>query len=278
MKRFSCLVFLLLTGCYPAPALAQRSTAPAAFRKYVTKLPAVDRIEISELKPVLTGKLNDVDCKQAGLVCAPDTFPYQPGPVKTLSGAEAIAVASMWRAQKWDRTVHLHGCLAPDHLLRFFKGDKLILQTQVCAACHDITLPMLGVVRVEGPFKEPYFDLRGWLLPDSLLAKRRREFTDNMLPKVGQELAVIGLIALGKGVYIDSDDWEIELDGVDVARLNELLNLGCHAAVRITGVLQHYTPPPAMNVPIAVQMPPDHFYFVRPQIEVIRVEDPHHRK
>jgi hypothetical protein len=258
--------------------MAQRAAPSDLFRKYVKRLPDVDRIEVAELKPVLTDNLKEVDCKQAGLVCAPDMFPYRTGSIRTLRGHEAIAVATMWRSQARDYLSPNHGCLTPDYLLRFFKADKLILQTQACALCHEITLPVLGVVRVGGPFRGPYYDLQNWLLPDPALAKRWQSFTEKMIPKVGQEVTVIGLIELGKGVFIFYDDWEIGLERADLGQINELLNLGCHTAVKVTGVLKHYTLPANSNRPIAVQRPPDHFYFDRPRIEVMRVEKPRHRK
>ena len=270
-------LLLLLMGCYPSITRAQRTPSPNPFRRYVTRLPAVDTIQVTELKPVLTDNLKDVDCKQAGLVCAPDLFPYQLGAVKTLNGKEAVAVSEMWRAQHRHYSSSNHDCLTPDYLLRFFKADKLLLETQVCALCHEITLPGLGVVRVEGPFRDPYFNLQNWLLPNAALERRQQIFTEKMMPKVGQEMSMIGLVNLSKDVYLAYDDWLIGMERVDLPKINELLNLGCHTAVKVTGVLQHYTPPNS-DRPIVVQMPPDHFYFDRPQIEVLRVEKPRRPK
>lgn len=271
LRRIACLSFLLTAGICPGSVFAQRHLTTAnVFRRYVTRLPDVDRIEITELKPVLTADLKSIHCQQAGLVCAPDTFPYQIGATRTLAGKQAKAFARFWRSLRRDRSVN-DQCMELDHRLRFFEGPKLVLEIQVCAFCEMIALPGAGVVSVDGSNQAPY-NLREAFVSDSELQQRRERFDREMMPQVGQQVSVIGLIGLGKGFLIDYGEWYIQLEGVDLTLVNKLLNLGCHTAVKVTGTLRYFTSEPG---PPGVQRLPDHFYFDQPQIEVVRVDKPY---
>jgi hypothetical protein len=244
---------------------------PDPFRQFVTQLPHVDRLEIVEVKPVLTDDLRDIQCHQGGLICAPDTFPYRTDSKMTLVGPEAEKFLRVWRSLTRDRQAPRTKCLTPEYVLRFFKADNLILETQVCALCHKITLPTAGVVSVAGSNTYPYYDLQNALLPDRELRRRWQSFKEKMMPRAGKQLSLVGLITGGKAVLsIEYDDWDVYLSGVDLAQVNILNNLACHTAVKVTGILQYYSAPNTGNSPIAQQRPPDHFYFDRPQIEVVR--------
>jgi hypothetical protein len=262
------LLVILLSA---AAGIAQTSGRKLdSFRKFVTRLPDIDKLEIVEVKPVLTDDLAQLQCNRGGLICAPDNFPYQPGSKRTLVGAEAKKFVRVWRSLTLDRLAPRSKCLTPDYVLRFFKADNLILETQVCALCHKITLPTVGVVSVEGSKKYPYYNLQDALLPDRELRRRWQSFKEKMMLRAGKQLSLVGLIT-GKAVLsIEYDDWDVYLSGVDLEQVNILNNLACHTAVKVTGILQYYSAPNTGNSPIAQQRPPDHFYFDRPQIEVVR--------
>ena len=136
--------------------------------------------------------------------------------------------------------------------------------------CRKITLPTVGVVSVAGSIKHPYDDLQDVLLPDAELRRRWQSFQQKMMPQVGKQLSLVGLISEGKAVLtIDYDEWIIYLDGVDLREVNVLNNLACHTAVRVSGRLQYYSTPKT-DMALQQQRPPDHFFFDRPQIEIVR--------
>ena len=275
-KQISGASLLIVLLGFPAIAGQTTRHRQDPFRKFVTRLPDVDRLEIVEVKPVLTDDLAQMQCNRGGLICAPDNFPYQTGAKKTLTDLEAKKFARFWRTLTRDRLAPRDRCLTPDHVLRFFKGDSLILQTQICASCEKISLPTIGVVAVEG-HSYPYYSLREALVSDAELRRRWERFKQKMNSQVGKQLSFIGLITQGKGgLTIDYDEWVIWLSGVDLAQVNMLNNLGCHTAVKVSGVLQYHSNP-MKGKPTDQQQEPDHFYFERPQIEVVRTNGRYER-
>src|SRR5262252_6747409 len=139
-KQISGASLLIVLLGFPAIAGQTTRHKEDPFRKFVTRLPDIDRLEIVEVKPVLTDDLAQVQCNSSGLICAPDNFPYQTGAKKTLTGLEAKKFARVWRSLTRDRLAPRTKCLTPDYVLRFFKADDLMLETQVCVLCHTITL------------------------------------------------------------------------------------------------------------------------------------------
>jgi hypothetical protein len=258
--------------CLIAAVSSQSRRVRGPFDQFVKRLPPVDRIEVVTLEPLLNDEVKTADCKRPGLVCAPDGFPYRATSLKTLVGNEAQRMARLWRALARDTFARPNNCLLPDHELRFFKNNQLLLDTEVCSLCRQITLPRIGVVAVEETKYDPEYDLQEALTPDPSFAEQRERFKREMMPKAGQPLTVIGLITRGKGgLTIDYGEWDIELNNIDLARVNELNNLGCHTAVKVAGILQYYEPLPATS-PLTQQRLPAHLYFDKPQIEVLRVE------
>jgi len=254
------------------PAVFCQTNKGDPFRRFIKKLPEVDRVEVITLNPLLTDEAKSVDCHRAGLVCAPDNFPYEIGPSRSLVGGDAKSFAALWRALDRD-SLHSDRCLVPDHALRFFQGDKILLETQVCTLCRKVTLPEIGVVNVEGSNSAPYYRFQSVLLPDSSFEQLREQFKQKMMPKVGHEMSLIGLIVQSKSALtIAYGEGEIEVTGVDIARLNELINLGCHTVLKVTGTLQYFAASNSRTAKV-VQLQPSHFYFDKPQLEVVRVED-----
>ena len=262
------LFSLLVTTTVPC----QTSKRSDPFRRYIKTLPEVDRVEVLALKPLLTAEVKTADCHRVDLVCAPDNFPYEVGPPRSLVGEDAKRFAALWRALERD-FLHSDRCLVPDHALRFFQGDKMLLETQVCALCRKVTLPEIGIVSVEGSNSAPYYRLQNALLPDSSFEQLREQFKLKMMPNVGHEISLIGLIVDSKSALtIAYGGGEIEVTGVDITRLNKLINLGCHTALKVTGTLQYFKESNSLTTEV-VQPQPSHFYIHKPQIEVVRVED-----
>ena len=94
------------------------------------------------------------------------------------------------------------------------------------------------------------------------------------MTQVGRRITLLGLIVQSKSALtIAYGEGQIDLSGVSTARVNELINLGCHTAVRVSGTLQYYPEPgPQKATVIPQQRSPEHFYFSAPRIEVVRVE------
>jgi len=243
------------------------------FRRFTRDLPEVDRVEVITLSPVLSVELKTADCRQPGLMCARDNFPYKIGPSKRLEGDDAKRLVVLWRALQRDSFNKVSGCLVPDRALRFFQGDKMLLETQVCTFCKKVTLPGIGVVSVEGSNTAPYYRFQSALIPDGSYEQLREQFKLRMMPNVGHEMSIIGLIVNSKSALTISDgEGEIDISGVDIKGLNQLQNLGCHTALKVTGTLQYFEQSNQKTAQ-AVQLQPSHFYFVKPVIEVVRVAD-----
>jgi hypothetical protein len=105
-------------------------------QKYGRFLPPVDEIEIF----ALGGEVPDG---------TPDSFSPDIGPRlgtvnrRTIRGAEAESLASLWRGINFDR--HFGAlCHNPFYALRFRHHGKLVLETSICWKCSNVTLPMFG--------------------------------------------------------------------------------------------------------------------------------------
>ena len=277
MKTIPCRLAILI--CLFSPAAYSQSKGNNPFQNFVKALPRVDRIEIIEVTPLVTDDVERTDCSRPGLVCAPDSFPYVMGTVKTLTGEDAYRVSNQWRKLNRDYLHNDDKCLVPDHLLRFFKDDKVLLESQVCTLCRKITLPGMGVVSVAGSNEAPYYHFQKSLIPDSSCNQSRGNFKREMLPKVGQQFTVNGLLLKRKaGMAVGYRDGEIYLFGVGLARTNELINLGCHTAIKVTGILRHHGEPSPQAGSRIHAVLPEHFYFERASVEVLRFESPSRQK
>lgn len=280
VRIIPCVIFIYV--CLFSPAVHSQSYGKGSdpFRKFVKALPPIDRVEVIAVTPLVTDEVERVNCPRPGFVCAPDTFPYELGAAETLIGEDAHRISAQWRKLERDYLHNDDKCLTPDHILRFFQDDKLLLESQVCTLCRKITLPTIGVVSVAGSNDAPYYQFQRFLMPDSSFERSRENFKREMLPKVGQQFVIIGLLLsrVKAGMAVAYGEGAIYLYGVNLARTNELINLGCHTAIKVTGTLRHYPEPPPQNAPVTHQALPEHFYFERPNIQVLRVEDPRRTK
>jgi hypothetical protein len=279
MRVITCAVVMFV--CFLSPATHAQSNRKRTnpFRKFVKALPAVDKVEVMVVTPLATDEVESVDCSRPGFVCAPDSFPYEISATKTLVGEDADRISARWRKLERDYLHNDDKCLVPDHMLRFFQGDKLLLESQVCTFCRKITLPTLGVVSVASSNDAPYYHFQNLLMPDSRFEQSRDNFKREMLPRVGQQFTVIGMLLtnLKSGMAVRYGDGEIYLRGINIARENKLINLGCHTAIKVTGTLRRHQESPVQTGNVIYQTLPEHFYFEKPNIQVLRVENPGRR-
>ncbi len=264
----------LLTLLLCPPAYSQRKGRGVdTFRQFVTRLPPVDRIEVLAASPFLTEDPESVDCTSESLRCKPGSLPLKIDSSQTLTGADADRLAALWRKLHRDYLHEVDTCFHADHILRFYQGDHLLLETEVCVYCKKITLPNLGMVHVEGGLDVTYYDFQDFFLPDSRRVQRLEDFKREMMPKVGQRLTVIGLVGGGKpALAVALNEGHIYIHRMDVSEANYLDNLGCAVVIKVTGTLKHYEPEPQKDDgPVAQQIPPEHFYFDDADIKVVKV-------
>jgi len=111
---------LLLVLCVvPAVAGQGRFRGRPEFLLYTRNLPAVDRIELLQLKP-REGQLGG-----GGIVAT-----------KILTGAEAKKVASLWRKQTY--TSSDSACHEPAYAIKFYSAGKLLAYASICWSCNNI--------------------------------------------------------------------------------------------------------------------------------------------
>jgi hypothetical protein len=267
---FSAILTLLL--CPMAHSQQRRHNADP-FRQFVTRLPEVDRIEVVEVRAFLTDEVKNADCKQPGLICVPGNFPLKVGEIRTLTGDDADRLSTIWRNLKRNYSPSDSWCFSPDRILRFYQGDKLVLETEICVFCHLIRLPGIGIVNLSGS-REKYDGLRGFLMPYSRITEGIERFKREMMPKVGQRIAVIGFPGMGKpALSLAFGDWEIYIRTMNLSEANRLNNLGCNVVIKATGTLQYWPgPEPLKPGEISQQALPENFFFAEPDIKVLSFE------
>lgn len=133
------LAGLLSAGCQSSERhiAYQRGTLDIAAEKYGWLLPKVDRIEISALT--------------AGDASATTGFPsradaldgvsyYRIDRQKTIIGEEAKEFRDKWRSMTfwWGFS---GACHEPAYGLRFFEGQRLVLETTLCWKCSNFEIP-----------------------------------------------------------------------------------------------------------------------------------------
>ena len=111
------------------------------------------------------------------------------------------------------------------------------------------------------------------MMPDAGFAQGFENFKREVIPRVGQQLTVFGLLltSLKGGMAVAYGEGEIYLQS-DLKLANKLMNLGCHTAIKVTGTLQHYPEPPPQSGPVRYQARPEQFYFENPNIQVLRLK------
>lgn len=90
-------------------------------RPYTKLLPSVDRVELQTLEPWSHG-LNPTVIE-----------------TKTIEGEAAKGIAALWRKQDWNYKFSA-ACHEPSHAIKFFSGDKIILDATICWDCYNINI------------------------------------------------------------------------------------------------------------------------------------------
>ena len=132
---FSFIVAIALGAAMSAQDKAKREILP--FDKYVIGLPAVDRVEILAVVPLI--EMKNGDCKRSDIIC--NGPPVRIVASKELIGIDADKICPLWRKLRRGNGA---GCFAPAYVLRFYQKEEVLLVTHVCFHCCNITLPREG--------------------------------------------------------------------------------------------------------------------------------------
>lgn len=276
MKVLGVVAILTLLSC--SAYSQQPGSRRNHFRDFVTRLPEVDKVELLTVTPLQTDDLAKVDCSGTEVLCGAGSFPLSINAVKTESGSDASRIAALWRKLKRGEPGH---CFAPDHVLRFIHGNKLLLATEVCLYCSQITIPSEGVVSISGSM-EALYNLREVLIPDSSRELTFAAFKREMMPHVGREITIIGVLESGKlGWLIPFRGWQVYLYARsinDLVSMNELGRFECHT-VKATGTLRYFPePPPPAKTARPEGRAPEHFYLDVGEAKVFSLTSPHSKR
>lgn len=110
----SLILLLALIFALPLVAKAQYGSIP---RRYTRQLPAIDKVELQKLKPSEYG-FEGVEKS------------------KTVEGADARRIASLWRTQNFHRMPA--ACHEPAFGIKFFSKNKTIMHVSICWQCNNI--------------------------------------------------------------------------------------------------------------------------------------------
>ncbi len=139
------LTCFLLLNSFTTFAQTKKDNEKDVFKESVTNLPPIDKIEILAVKWLNSVKREEIDCTKPDIVCS--QFPARILASKTIVGDDAKKLSNLWRNLKNGNGA---GCFAPAYVLRFYQKDKIILTTDVCFHCCNITLPESGIRSVCG--------------------------------------------------------------------------------------------------------------------------------
>ncbi len=152
--NFIVLVLVLITGAYQTTGISQgkkRKAPPqpvntvraaeewgaepnSTFHKLITALPDIEKVELFYYR----GKKRDPFYEDAPPPGADRQFGMLVDVIssKTLISTEAKSFASMWRKLLRGSGA---GCLAPAYRVRFYADNKMILESDLCFHCHNLT-------------------------------------------------------------------------------------------------------------------------------------------
>ncbi len=271
MRALAALVLLVLAAiCLTA---AQRRPAPRdPVHDLVAALPAVDRVDVLSVYPFQIDDPRRVDCTRRDVVCAAGAFPLSVLDARTLTGKDAVEVALLWRQLSHD-TAPQDDCFSADRVVRFYRGERLLLEAEVCTYCDIIWLPNAGALQIEDDTTARR--LQQLLNGDLDHQARFAIFRQEMLPHVGHQVSIVGILRVGKqGEVIPYRGWEIDVyptGGADKDLLNALSGFGCHT-VRATGILRHFPEPKRWSGrAVPAQVPPEHFFLDTRETKILDV-------
>jgi hypothetical protein len=139
MKIVACLILMLLAAFAPPACAQQRELDDNSYQRYVTALPAADKVEVLLVFVLQPNMWGEFDCEQPDVICKPQSgMPVRVVAAKTLTGEEANKLSLLWRRLKPGNGA---GCFSPGYLLRFSAHGQVLLEAEVCFHCHNIALP-----------------------------------------------------------------------------------------------------------------------------------------
>jgi hypothetical protein len=103
------------------------------------------------------------------------------------------------------------------------------------------------------------------------------KFKNEMMPKVGQKITVVGTLHDGKqGFWLTFDNWGAYIYAANKSGIAKENGLYAHfrrgQTVKVTGTLRHFAEPPATKKEEqhagSVQRPPEHFFFDAAEVEM----------
>ena len=118
IRRFAIPLLLISFVLTVAEARPRRFMGRKEFLPYTRNLPAIDKIELFELK--------QKDDQWTGEILATRVF----------KGAEARKIAALWRGQNYNQ--HVSACHQPAYAIKFYAHDKLLVYASVCWSCNNI--------------------------------------------------------------------------------------------------------------------------------------------
>ena len=139
---FVALTFFLLLAWSTALPQKKKVGTETPYEMYVTKLPAVDKVEILAIEGL---NREDIDCTRPNIICS--KYPGKILASKTLVDGDAKRLGNLWRKLE---TGNGAACFSPAYVLRFYRKDKLVLMTDVCFHCCAISLPANGNASICG--------------------------------------------------------------------------------------------------------------------------------
>ncbi len=103
------------------------------------------------------------------------------------------------------------------------------------------------------------------------------KFKNEMMPKVGQKITVVGTLNDGKqGFWLAFNNWGAYIYAADKSGIAKENDLYAHfrrgQTVKVTGTLRHFAEPPATKKEEqrarSVQRPPEHFFFDAAEVKM----------
>jgi hypothetical protein len=103
------------------------------------------------------------------------------------------------------------------------------------------------------------------------------KFKNEMMPKVGQKITVVGTLHDGKqGFWLTFDNWGAYIYAANKSGIAKENGLYAHfrrgQTVKVTGTLRHFAEPPATKKEEqhagSVLRPPEHFFFDAAEVEM----------
>jgi len=103
------------------------------------------------------------------------------------------------------------------------------------------------------------------------------KFKNEMIPKVGQKITVVGTLHDGKqGFWLSFNNWGAYIYAADKSGIAKANDLYAHFRTgqteKVTGTLRHFAEPPPTKKEEqhaqSVQRPPEHFFFDAAEVEM----------